>query len=257
VDPAPNARVLTAVRAIAREVPGDSLLALADPAQDVGGRLAFAEPEADAARSHFETALVLRHRSATAGQVVRCLGRYKVHHFACHATTNLLSPLDSALILAGEDRLSLRTLLGLRPDGARGLGVRLAVLSACQTHLPGKVLPDEVVSLPTGLLQAGVAGVIASYWEVSDKATALLMARFYHHWKTEGRSPGEALARAQCWLRDTTNRDKLAWLAEAADAEQLPPRVATRLGGAVDGGDPDALDFRHPASWAAFAYTGA
>jgi CHAT domain-containing protein len=254
---APNARALTAVRAIAGEVPGDSLLAVADPDQDADGRLPFAGPEADAARSRFDTALVLRQRSATASQVVRCLARYQVHHFACHATTNLLSPLDSALVLARDDRLSLRTLIGLRPDGASGLGARLAVLSACETHLPGKVLPDEVVGLPTGLLQAGVAGVIASYWAVSDAATALLMTRFYHDWKTGGRSPGEALARAQCWLRDTTNGDKVAWLGAAADAGQLPCDVAATLGRAVNGDDPAALDFRHPVSWAAFAYTGA
>jgi len=139
----------------------------------------------------------------------------------------------------------------------RGLGARLAVLSACQTHLPGKVLPDEVVSLPTGLLQAGVAGVIASYWAVSDAATALLMTRFYHHWKTDRCPPGEALGQAQRWLRDTSNADKLAWLGSAADAGQLPREVAATLGSAVNGDDPGALDFRHPASWAAFAFTGA
>ena len=59
------------------------------------------------------------------------------------------------------------------------LRVRLAVLSACETAQPGTELPDEVVALPTGLLQAGVAGIVASQWSVPDRATAMLMAEFY------------------------------------------------------------------------------
>lgn len=57
--------------------------------------------------------------------------------------------------------------------------MRLALLSACETGLPGTQLPDEVVSLPTRLLQAGVAGVAASLWSVADLSTTLLLVRFY------------------------------------------------------------------------------
>jgi hypothetical protein len=49
---------------------------------------------------------------------------------------------------------------------AMRLRARLAALSACETSRPGTALPDEVVFLPTGLLQAGVASVVASLWVV-------------------------------------------------------------------------------------------
>ena len=83
-------------------------------------------------------------------------------------------------LLAGNRWITLRVL-------AMKLHVRLAVLSACETALPGTGLPDEVVALPTGLLQAGVAGVIASQWAVPDLGTAILMAEFYRRWR--GTSP--------------------------------------------------------------------
>ena len=82
------------------------------------------------------------------------------------------------------------------------------------------------MGLPTGLLQAGVAGVVASYWAVWDNAAALLMARFYGRWKAAGDPPGDSLRQTQRWLRNTTNREKLAWLTAAADAGWLPRDAA-------------------------------
>jgi CHAT domain-containing protein len=112
------------------------------------------------------------------------------------------------------------------------------------------------VSLHTGLLQAGVAGVVASYWAVSDDAAALLMVRFYDRWKAAGNPPADPPRQAQRWLRNTTNREKLAWLTAAADAGWLPRDAAAALADAVPGGDPDGRAFEHPARWAAFAYAG-
>jgi CHAT domain len=55
--------------------------------------------------------------------------------------------------------------------------------SACETASIGTELPDQVV-LPAGLLQAGVAGVVASLWAVPDATTAVLMARFHALWRS-------------------------------------------------------------------------
>jgi CHAT domain-containing protein len=62
---------------------------------------------------------------------------------------------------------------------------------------PGTDLPDEVVALPTGLLQAGVAGIVASQWSVPDRATAMLMAEFYRCWRRDRLAPAAALRAAQ------------------------------------------------------------
>ena len=112
----------------------------------------------------------------------------------------------SALLLA-DGLLRLRELLDLRLPAAR-----LVVLSACETAVAGTDLPDEVVSLAVGLVQAGAAGVVASAWAVPGLATALLMARFYANWAAGPATPAEALREAQQWIRDTTNDEKCAYL---------------------------------------------
>lgn len=72
-----------------------------------------------------------------------------VLHLACHGRAELDEPLQSGLLLAMNFKVVLGELMEIP------LQVRLAVLSACETALPGTDLPDEVIGLPTGLLQAG------------------------------------------------------------------------------------------------------
>jgi CHAT domain-containing protein len=91
-----------------------------------------------------------------------------------------------------------------------GTQARLAFLSACETGLVGTILPDEVVSLASGFLQAGAAGVVSTLWAVNDKSTALLAERFYRHWKGDGMAPADALAAAQRWLRDEADGGQYA-----------------------------------------------
>lgn len=79
--------------------------------------------------------------------------------------------------------------------------LRLVVLSACQTGMVGTRLPDEVVGLPAGWLQAGAAGVVASLWPVSDRATLALMIKFYELHVLDTLEPVDALWLAQRWLR--------------------------------------------------------
>ncbi|NMQ21094.1 CHAT domain-containing protein [Candidatus Competibacter phosphatis] len=192
---------------------------------------------------------------ATAVAVRDALPHYAVWHFSCHGSANFADPLHSGLALANTDVLTLRDILALRLSG-----VRLAVLSACETGLPGTDLPDEVVSLPAGLLQAGVAGVVASLWSVSDFSTMLLLTRFHDFWRIEGLAINQALRRAQQWVRDTTNREKLVYFQDiigGARASVVSPEGARSLYGELDDYDePDRRSFAHPYHWAAFSYVG-
>jgi len=61
--------------------------------------------------------------------------------------------------------------------------------------MPGTQLPDEAIGLPTALMEAGAAGVVASLWSVADNSTAQLMAHFHRLWRHE------ALRFAQIELR--------------------------------------------------------
>jgi CHAT domain-containing protein len=164
--------------------------------------------------------------------VLATLPHHTVLHFACHGSADFDSPLDSGLLMANDETLSLRDFFNL------DLQVRLATLSACETGLPGLTLPDEVVSLPTGLLQAGVAGVVASLWSVADSSTMLLMVKFYDLWRKQNLAPSEALRQAQIWLRDSPE----------GEFEALSVGLYTVT--------PEQRCFEHPFYWAAFSYTG-
>ena len=137
-----------------------------------------------------------------------------------------------AAILTLKDIFNLK----LTEDGTGG--IRLAILSACETGLQGIENADEAISLPTGLLQAGVAGAIGSLWSVSEESTMLLLEKFYRLWRDEpSLSPDQALRQAQIWLRDTPE-------------SEIAPRLEKRTN------TPNNHPFAHPFYWSAFSYTG-
>jgi CHAT domain-containing protein len=240
---APNALSLLAARDTAARVQPDRLLAISEPLPVQANPLDNATPEVTAICAHFDRCQMLAGDQATEKTVRQRLRDGTVLHFACHGSAGFNQPLEGGLLMAHDEILTLREILDLRLDNAR-----LAVLSACETGIPGTELPDEVISLPTGLAQAGVAGVVASLWSVSDLSTMMLMARFYDLWKGQGLEPAEALRRAQLWVRDTSNGEKRAYL-EAKLGEDLPDSPAWSR--------PEENDFSHPFYWAAFTYTGA
>jgi CHAT domain-containing protein len=93
------------------------------------------------------------------------------------------------------------------PDGGilTGLGVvdlpleglRLCVLSACETGLGELTEGEGVVGLQRAFHVAGCPNVIGSLWKVNDAATAALMTQFYHELWVNKRPPLEALREAQ------------------------------------------------------------
>ena len=247
---APNARAVLAARAVAKSTGSTNALVIVDPQPVSADPLAWAAIEGEVAAACSENATLLAHGEATADGFRREAVAADRLHLACHGVADLDAPLDSGLLLAGNRWITLRDLMGMR------LRVRLAVLSACETSLPGTELPDEVVALPTGLLQAGVAGVIASQWAVPDLGTAILMAEFYR--RLRDASPAAALQAAQQWVRDTTNDEKLEeWQHGVSSPDPWPPHQAGEaLIDQLAFADPDAHDHTEPRTWAAFAHVG-
>ena len=123
------------------------------------------------------------------------------------------------------------------------------MLSACDTHLSGRQLPDEAMGLPAGLIQAGFAGVVASHWAVLDRPAAGLMIRFHELWHGQGLPPAAALALAQRWLRTATAAELTACL-DGAHGQSVPEPAAAARRNARAG------RYGHPYYWAAFALTG-
>jgi tetratricopeptide (TPR) repeat protein len=198
---APSAKAFVMAKAAASRSQPRAVLAVDNP----DGSLPCAGSEVEAIVSYFppDCRCTLRGKDAGKSVVRAQLNHYPVLHFATHGRAGWHEPLASELRLAGGESLTLGDLLDLKL-----VDVRLVVLSACETAVPGMKLPDEVVGLPTGLLQAGAAGVVASLWSVEDVSTAMLMEHFYRAWRENGLEPAEALRRAQRWLRDTTNSEK-------------------------------------------------
>ena len=262
----PNAQALTAAQSIADQIQPDSILAIDNPQQD----LKNSEREVKAAINSFNRFVVLHHTQATVSAVKAQLSDRamakplygRIAHFSCHGTANLSEPLNSCLVMS-DGLLTLKDIFAL--NLAEKGGLRLVILSACETGLQGIKNADEVISLPTGLLQAGVAAVISSLWSVSDLSTMILLTRFYDFWRIEGSEIPQALRQAQQWVRDTTNGQKYDYLKvtfqSLADDQQIPQHSVNELLRAFmlqytfpDG--PQAQSFAHPFHWAAFTYTG-
>jgi CHAT domain-containing protein/tetratricopeptide (TPR) repeat protein len=83
--------------------------------------------------------------------------------------------------------------------------VDLAVVSACQTGL-GYVTADGVYGIQRGLKNAGVGCLLVSLWNVSDRATCLMMSRF--HKNIRGGMPAhKAFMLARASLQSVNSHD--------------------------------------------------
>ena len=111
----------------------------------------------------------------------------------------------SGLVLAGANR---RSAIG-KDDGiltALEVGemdlhnVQLATLSACETGLGQTAGGEGLLGLQRAFQTAGAKAVVAGLWKVPDKATELLMSRFYDNLWRKRMPKLEALREAQRWL---------------------------------------------------------
>lgn len=200
--------------------PEPLLLALGNPdLRNPEWDLAGAEREVHEIETKFlpESRKVVLRGDATADLLLQNASDATYLHLACHASGGLFDYAEAELHLAD------RSLSGSELE-ALPISTRVSVLSACQTaQLDMANLPDEVSSMSTALLVAGSTAVVATQWPVGDEAAALLMSRFYEELIEKNVEVGEALRRAQLWLRDS---------------------------------EPSG-EFAHPLSWAPFMLAGA
>ena len=222
------------------------------------GDLKFTELEAEFIVGHFigSTNIVLRRGKAKPATMLEALNGRTYWHFACHGEFDWEDARRSALIMAERQRLTVNELL--EPGGPRR--PRLVVLSACETGLyEFSQNPDEFTGLPSAFMALGAAGVVSTLWQVDDRATALIIARFYHLHRNHGLSPPTALKLAQEWLRGAS-RSELVYFAETAGAfgdRKLLALLRKSLGkSAHPGALSEEHPFAHPYYWGAFIYTG-
>jgi CHAT domain-containing protein len=199
-----------------------NLFVIQNPTED----LIYTDLEVEFLRSFFPIANILTKEEATRLTLETNYNLLSAHcvHFSCHGEFNLEFPLESALILANKEYLTLREIFELRLSQCR-----LIILSACETGMTDPTsISDEYVGLPSGFLCAGTPAIVSSLWTVNDLSTTLLMVKFYKTLESllplKAGDVALALNQSQKWLRHLT--------VEQFDEEiiKLQPKISEFLG---------------------------
>ena len=205
------------------------------------------------------------------------LARFGFIHLATHGVIDEAIPQRSAVILTQTGLPDpLQQALSHQPvfDGrltvreiqrAWDLKAELVTLSACETALGRDSGGEGFVGFTQALLMSGTRSVCLSLWKVDDRATSLLMTRFYQN--LLGRRAGlakampkaEALHEAKQWLRSLTV-DQID--GELAALQRGDVRPLANVDAAKSPGAPTSpkssgsRPYDHPYYWAAFVLVG-
>jgi CHAT domain-containing protein len=246
---APSTKALAAVAKRSGE-PGHDVLVI-NPLGDLlsaGLEGAWVLRQTDAAQTR-----VLQGPAATKAAVLAAWGGARRIHLATHAMFDLERPLQSHLLTAGPDKLTIDELL----PHLRRHAPELVVLSACETAISRvATTPDEFLGFPAALLSAGARTVVATLWPVADGPSALLMGRFYIELGRPKASSAEALRRAQNWLRTVKVRELITLVGEFCGEPEPVGRLASQWGAQLGAEDTESRPFAEPFFWAAFTVAG-
>ncbi len=165
-------------------------------------RLRFTREEADAIYAvtpHAKALEATDFQATRATAISPDLANYRIVHFATHGLLNSQHPELSGLVFSLVDKngKSQDGFLTLQDIYNLNLNADLVVLSACETGLGKEISGEGLIGLTRGFMYAGASRVVASLWNVSDVATARLMAEFYRAMEKDGLPPAAALRAAQ------------------------------------------------------------
>ncbi len=137
---------------------------------------------------------------ATSGE----LGQYRIVHFATHGLINNKHPELSGIVLSLVDEKGRQQngFLRLYDVYNLKLSAELVVLSACQTALGKEIRGEGLVGLTRGFMYAGAPRVVASLWQIDDRASAEFMKRFYQGLLGQKLRPAAALRAAQVSMQN-------------------------------------------------------
>ncbi|GAA4972598.1 CHAT domain-containing protein [Streptomyces hyderabadensis] len=144
--------------------------------------------------------------AATADAVRAALTSHASAHFACHAASDPDDPSAGHLLLH-DGPLSVLDVSALDLSG-----VRLAVLSACETSLGAPRVPDESLHLVSAFQLAGYPQVVGTLWQVND-LVARTVAVDLHTGLAAGEDAATALHHAVHRCRDRFDRTPTLWAA--------------------------------------------
>lgn len=126
--------------------------------------------------------------------------RVSIVHFAVHARIDPETPMDSALFFSQAAEPAGDTNDGVVSawDIVDGVGpdAEVVVLSSCSTARGRVVSGEGIIGIARAFHVAGARTLVASHWEIPDRATARLMTHFFER-LAEGQSTVDALFHAQ------------------------------------------------------------
>lgn len=122
-------------------------------------------------------------------------------HFACHGNFDVNDPLGSGLAMT-DGRLSVEQISGMSLRQLRRV-VAASCWSGDSTVLPGR----EVLGLSSAFLDAGVAEVITSLWQVFDAASPKFMDSLYARFDEESAESALARTQAEAWEKGHPPRE--------------------------------------------------
>jgi CHAT domain-containing protein len=196
---APSLRVLTGDAH--RPVRPPKLLILGDPVLSGPefGSLPNVKNEIAAVEACFRAANVVAFTGARAvpGEYAKASPANFTHiHFATHATANLESPLNSAIILSHQGETYK---LYARDVADVPLQADLVTLSACKSAGAKAYSGEGLMGFAWAFLQAGAQNVIATLWDEDDAVSAGLMRVLYKE-IAAGQTPARALRASKLTL---------------------------------------------------------
>jgi len=215
------------------------LLAFGDPAFDTesgggssrgGGyqRIPSSGREARLVASYSPAAVLRVRKDASEAYLKHArLDPFRVLHFATHTLVDEQTAARTALVLApGEGESGL---VGPGELAALHLDADLVVLSSCRSAGGVIVQGEGVQGLTAPLLQAGSRSVVATQWEVGDRATVRLIDSFYRN-LAGGAPVGDALHRAKLELlrRGSPPREWAAFVTVGDPLVQVPLHLPPR-----------------------------
>ncbi len=216
---APSCQILQKISQTFHHSDFNKLFAIQNPTKD----LSYTDLEVNILSTFFTEPQVIAQDNATKNAVLPHLKSSDNHcyHFSCHGSFNPDNPLQSALLLANKEPLTLGEIFELRLNKCR-----LITLSACETGLIDlNSISDEYIGLPSGFLFAGSPSVVSSLWTVDDLSTSFLMIKLYEILFDENQqvSVPVALKTAQNWLQNLTIEELDKFL------EQYQPQMDKHL----------------------------
>ncbi|MBD2293086.1 tetratricopeptide repeat protein [Anabaena sphaerica FACHB-251] len=216
----------------------------------------FADFAATIVRKMFNNAQRIQGSQATKDNLENALStNYNILHFTGHAINNLSEVQKSALVLAGEDKLTLAEI-----SQHTFSNYNLVTLTNSENvSNNNQNISGEYVGLATGLLRGGVPYVLSTLWPVESSATALVIIEFYRRLLFH-QSPVTALSEATTWLKNLTVAELITWYEDLlTNLHPEDSRLRNYVTMQVDNNrklSPHTQPYNHPYYWAAFIISG-